>query len=229
MNKKIIIYSELTYLPGLLFLALGTALTEKAAFGMSMVVAPAYVVYQFVSRSISWFTFGMAEYMLQAVLIVLLSLVLRKFRPGYLFSFVTAVIYGLLLDLMMKLTGPLTASGLAVRMVLFGCGLVLCALGVALLFHTYIPPEAYELIVKEVVARYGFALARTKTVYDCLSCAAAILLSFLFFGFGTFVGVGPVTIFCAAVNGRLINRFSVLLEKMCEFPDRFNGKHFFTS
>ncbi|MBQ1318519.1 MAG: hypothetical protein IIY47_02640 [Solobacterium sp.] len=229
MNKKIIVYSELAYLSGLLFLALGTALTEKASFGMSMVVAPAYVVYQFISGSIPWFTFGMAEYLLQAVLIVLLSLFLRRFRTGYLFSFVTAVVYGVMLDLMMKLTGSLTAGSLAIRLVLFGGGLALCALGVALLFHTYIPPEAYELIVKELVARYGFALAATKTVYDCISCTAAILLSFLFFGFGTFAGVGPGTVFCAVVNGRLIDLFSRWLEKTYEFPDRFNGRRFFSS
>ncbi|MBR3127895.1 MAG: hypothetical protein IKF35_06535 [Solobacterium sp.] len=229
MNRKIIIYSEFTFLPGLLLLALGTALTEKAALGMSMVVAPAYVIYLFISGIYPWFTFGMAEYLFQALLIVLLSLFLRRLKPGYLFSFMTAVIYGILLDLMMKLTGSLQAGTMPMRLVLFGGGLVLCALGVALLFHTYIPPEAYELIVKELVSAYNLPLARTKTVYDCISAVTAVVLSFLCFGFGTFAGVGPGTIFSAVVNGALIGAFSGLLEKYCDFPDMLGGREFFTS
>ena len=38
-------YSEYAYIFGILFLALGTALMEKADFGMSMVVAPAYILH----------------------------------------------------------------------------------------------------------------------------------------------------------------------------------------
>lgn len=38
-------YTELAYGVGLITLALGTALMERADFGMSMVVAPAYLVY----------------------------------------------------------------------------------------------------------------------------------------------------------------------------------------
>ena len=57
-------YTEAAYAICLAALALGTALMERADFGMSMVVAPAYLIYLKVSGYISWFTFGMAEYCL---------------------------------------------------------------------------------------------------------------------------------------------------------------------
>ena len=42
--KKRLFYTELAYLFGILAIALGTAFMERADFGMSMVVAPAYVL-----------------------------------------------------------------------------------------------------------------------------------------------------------------------------------------
>ena len=45
MNGKKVFYSELAYVFGMVILALGTAMMELADFGMSMVVAPAYLVH----------------------------------------------------------------------------------------------------------------------------------------------------------------------------------------
>ena len=38
-------YTEMAYIIGIVTLAFGTALMERADFGMSMVVAPAYLIY----------------------------------------------------------------------------------------------------------------------------------------------------------------------------------------
>lgn len=96
--KKKVFYTELSYLLGLVLMAFAAASTAKADFGMSMVVAPAYILHLKLSETLPWFTFGVAEYCFQGVLVVLTVLVMRKFKWSYLFSFVTAVLYGLLLD-----------------------------------------------------------------------------------------------------------------------------------
>ena len=175
-------YTEAAYAVGLIMLALGTALMEKADFGMSMVVAPAYLIYLKMSEYLSWFTFGMAEYCFQLILIVVLAAVMHRFKRKYLFSFITAFIYGNILDVMMKVVNLISSDGIMVRISCYGSGLAICAIGVSLLFTTYIPPEAYELFVKEISSTYGFSISRTKTVYDCCSCLFAIALSFLFIG-----------------------------------------------
>ena len=202
--KRINITSFMTYILGLITLAAGTAFMEKANFGMSMVVAPSYLVYLKLSAIFPMFTFGMAEYLTQAVLLVAMMVVLRSIRVKYLFAFVTTVLYGFLLDTAMALVGLIPSEDMVCRGVLFAAGMLVCASGVALLFRTNLPPEVYELFVKEISAKYGFRVSRCKTIYDITSCLIAVVLSFAFFGFGHFEGVKAGTIICALVNGTLI-------------------------
>ena len=221
MKKKLTFYSEAAYIAGIVLLALGTALMEQADFGLSMVVAPAYLLHLKISQYLPFFSFGMAEYTLQAVIIVLLSVVLRKFKPAYLFSFVTAVIYGFTLDGAMALVAVLPLAGTAAMTAGYILGFVLCAMCVALLFHTYIPPEAYELFVKEVSVRLGKPISVVKTIYDCCSCLVAVALSFAFFGLWHFKGVKLGTVMCAFLNGFLIGQWSKLFERLFDFKDAF--------
>lgn len=48
--KKSMFYMEVAYALGLLALAFGTAMMEKANFGLSMVVAPAYILHLKISE-----------------------------------------------------------------------------------------------------------------------------------------------------------------------------------
>ncbi len=221
MKEKKVLFSELAYFIGLITLALGTALMERANFGMSMVVAPAYLVHLKIAEAHSWFTFGMAEYCLQAVLLVITAAVLRRVKPMYLLSFVTAVVYGVILDICMKAVSFIPGEGMVLRFIFYFLGMVICAIGVSMLFHTYFAPEAYELLVKEISSKFDFNINKTKTVYDCTSCVIAIIMSFLFFGFGHFEGVKLGTVFCALVNGWLIGRCSYVAEKYFTFEDAF--------
>jgi len=219
MKTEKLFYSELAYVLGIITLAIGTALMERADFGMSMVVAPAYLLHLKISQFLPFYSFGMSEYVFQAVLLILLSLILHRFKKSYLLSFVTAVIYGITLDMSIQLIGLLPMPALLWRFVFFFVGMLFCAIGVSLFFHTYILPEAYELFVKEISAKSGANINKVKTIYDCCSCFAAILLSFAFFGFGHFEGVKAGTIFCALINGWLIGRVSSTLEANFVFRD----------
>ena len=225
--KKRTLYAEAAYVLGIVILALGTALMEKAAFGMSMVVSPAYILHVKISESLPFFTFGMAEYTFQALLLVILGIVTRKFRLTFLFSFVTAVIYGFTLDGVMLLCGALPAEGIVWRILWYVLGMVICSLGVALLFHTYIAPEAYELFVKVIAGGRGWEISKVKTVYDCVSCAVSVVMSFAFFGFGTFIGVNWGTIVCALINGSIIGACTALLKKYFTFADALPWRKYF--
>lgn len=216
--KKKSLYQEAAYAIGMLTLAMGAALMARADFGVSMVVAPAYVLYLKLSQTLTWFTFGMAEYTTQAILLVAMGLVMRTFRVGYLFSFVTAFVYGLLLDGCMALTAALDGSGMAMRFVMYILGLLLSSLGVANMFKTYVAPEVYELFVKEVSAQYKKDIGKFKTAYDCVSCVLAIVLSFVFFGLGRFEGVKWGTIVCALINGSIIGFIGKAMDKQFTYP-----------
>ena len=225
--KKRVFYTEISYILGLVIMAFAAAFTEKADFGMSMVVAPAYILHLKVSEFLPWFTFGVAEYVFQGLLIIITVLIMRKFKISYLFSFVTAVIYGTLLDSAMALISTLPENTFAFRMLWYILGTVFCSFAVSLFFHTYLSPEAYELIVKEVAQKFNFNINKVKTSYDCISVVLGIIMSFAFFGFGVFKGVGLGTIFCALINGFLIGRFSNLLEKHFDFKNKFRIQKYF--
>ena len=111
--KRKVFYTEAAYIVGLVLLALSAALMERADFGVSMVVAPAYLLHLKVSQFLPFFSFGMAEYTLQAMLLLVMVVVLRKFKVSYLFSFVTAVLYGFILDFMMLCVSYIPNEALA--------------------------------------------------------------------------------------------------------------------
>lgn len=225
--KKRVFYTELAYILGLIGLALSAALMERADFGLSMVVAPAYILHLQISQFLPFFTFGMAEYTLQAVLLIAMIIILRKFKLHYLFSFVTAVLYGFILDFMMIWVAYIPNDTITIRIVLYVMGLLGCAIGVSLLFHTYISPEVYELFVKEVSKKLNANINKIKTVYDCTSCVVAVIMSFLFFGLFHFEGVKLGTIVCALLNGFTIGLFSKLFEKRFDFKDGLKLKKYF--
>ncbi len=217
MKGKRGFYSEAAYLVGMIVLAFGTALMERANFGLSMVVAPAYLIHLKVSQWLPFYTFGTSGYVFQALLLVALCLIVRKFRKIYLLSFVTAFLYGLLLDGVMAIVAFIPLEGLVWRLVFYAVGLVISSFGIACLFHTYFMPEVYELFVKEFSQKFNVSIGKTKTLYDCCSCLLAVALSFLFFG--TLVGVHWGTVVCAIVNGWLIGRFGRALETFFTFRD----------
>lgn len=225
--KKRTFYTEAAYALGIVFLAIGTAMMEKADFGMSMVVAPAYLLHLKISETFAFFSFGMAEYMFQALLILALAAIRRTAKKAYLFSFCTAVIYGFTLDAAIALVAQIPGGGMAARGIFYMAGMVLCSVGVACLFETYISPEAYELFVKEIAGVTGRPITRVKTAYDCTSCAIAVALSFAFFGFGRFEGVKLGTVLCALVNGWLIGRISAWMKARYEFKDGLKLRRYF--
>lgn len=220
MKGKRIFYSELAYFIGIFVLALGTAFMEKADFGISMVVAPAYLIHMKVSEYLPFFSFGVSEYVFQAILLVLLSLVMGKLKKSYFLSFVTAFLYGTVLDIAINLVASFPYTGIMWQIVFYIAGLIICAIGVALLLHTYFPPEAYELVVKELSPKCNISIGKTKMIYDCCSCVFAIVLSLCFFN--SFVGVKWGTIVCAIFNGWLIGKICDFLEKKFIFKDAFS-------
>lgn len=225
--KKRTFYNELAYVFGMIFLALGTAFMEAADFGVSMVVAPSYIIHLKVSEYLPFFTFGMASYTFEALLLIVMVILLRKFRVSYLFSFVTAVLYGFVLDIDIWLLSFINHDSMVLRIIFYIVGLLLCSMGVSFYYHTYISPEVYELFVKEASNKYGIEIHKFKTGYDCISCLVAIILSFCFFGFLHFEGVKWGTVVCALVNGFTISRFTKLFEHFFEFRDGLKLRKYF--
>ena len=219
MKKERVFYCEAAYVVGIILLALGTALMERSDFGLSMIVAPAYLIHLKVSELLPWFSFGISEILFQSFLLVVLSIFMGRIKKSYILSIGTALLYGVLLDLMMLVVSAVPFNGIAWRIICYALGLLICTFAIAMLFHTYLPLEAYEEFVKGISAKTGFKLNRVKIVYDISSLVLAIALTLIFFG--GFVGVRWGTLLSTALNGWLIGIFINLLDKLFVFRDAF--------
>ena len=222
--KKPVFYTEIAYGVGLLLLSLATALMERGGLGMSIVVAPAYVVHLKLSSLWSWFTFGTAECISQALVLVLMLVLVGRVRVTWLLTVLTTLLYSIVLDGCMALTASMPAV-LWVRVIAYVGGFVLCVTGVGLMLRAYFPPTSYDLFSKLVSAARGKPLSRVKTTYDLTCLALALGLSLWFFGEVRGVGIG--TVFGALLGGTCIRWTMVWQERVFAFRDRLPWRKYF--
>ncbi len=206
---------EAAFVPGVLLVALATVLMSKASFGLSMVVAPAYVL-------ADWTGFiptGTMCYIYQGLLVIATSLIMGRFRISYLVTFFSAVCFGLSVDAFGWVFAFIQSPGMAARVLLFAVAIPINSLAIALLLHSYFPPQAPELFIREISGKFGWVMYKTKYVYDLCSCAVSILLSFLLLGQLRHVGVG--TVVYAFINAPLIGVFGRWLDRIADYEPRF--------
>ena len=151
---------------------------------------------------------------------------MKRVRLVYFVSFLTALIYGGVLDLWRSvipiLNPSVTAPGsmeLWLRITLFTAGMVMTALTVALFFRSYIYPQVYDFFVKGISAHFSLNRDKFKIIFDfsCLAVACAMTLLF----FGRFNGVGIGTVIMTCINGLLIGMFGKLIDRCFIFVPLF--------
>ena len=217
--------SELLWLFGIIFVALGVAICSKANLGVSMIAAPAFVVSDALAPLWSGFSVGVVEYGLQGILLIVMCFVVGKFNWRYLLAFAVAVIYGYTLDLFLWLLGGLTFDTVAMRWVMLIVGDIITAFGVACFFKTYMPLQVYELFVAEVASRFGFKLTATKCGFDMSLLSISLILVVVLFGgkggfdfstigYASFHSIGLGTLVTTAINSPIIGFMSKMIDKI---------------
>ena len=227
-NKKIKVSSELTYFISIIVLALSVSMIVVSDFGISMIVAPAFML----SEKFEFLTFGQGEYVVQGLLFIILCIVMRKVKLVYFSSFLTGIIYGAVLDLWQSIpffdtsvTAPQSVN-IVLRIGLFIVGMVMTSFAIALCFKTYLYPQVYDFFVKGVSQRYNIDRAKFKTCFDVSFLVLSLILTFVFFQ--KLVGINFGTLIMTALNGFIIGFFSKLLDKYFYFEPTFKNfsKHF---
>lgn len=222
MNKKLRIPRELTYVLGLLFLPLAVSVMTKANLGLSMIAAPTYII----SEKVSFLTYGQTEYIAQGIVLIVMCLVVGKFKWTYLTSYLTAVIYGTILDGFLWLLRGWEPEALWIRIAAFLAGMILTSLGVAMFMNTYLAPAAWDYFVRTVVEEKHLDLRKFKLGYDFFFLIVSVALTLLLFH--KFIGITWGTLIIAVCNGNLIAFFNNQMQKHCEFYDLLPklAKHF---
>lgn len=218
--RKIRGMNEIAWVIGVLLCSFGVALYTKADFGLSMIAAPGYIIHTKMINYFSWYTQGTSEYILQAILIIALSLVMLRFKKSYLLSFVAAVASGAALDGWLYLMGgnaPL--ESMYARIIAFIFGEISLTVSIAFFFRTTLPVQIYELIVNELSEKQNVEKIKVKQWFDAFMLTLSILLALVLnknlhgLGFGTIV----ITI----VNAPLIKLFGEIIDRMFSFESRF--------
>lgn len=218
--KKIKRTNELFWLFGNIFCAFGIALCTKSGLGLSMIAAPPFILNQFLVRFSPFFTQGACEYILQAVLLILMCLITKRFRFKYLLSFATALVFGNMVDLALWVCGGQALySSMLIRVIAFIVSELMIAFAIACYFRTSLPLCVYELFVVAVADRFSLPSHKIKMIFDYGMLAMSIILTLCFFG--KFVGVGIGTIVLTLVNSHLIRLWGKFLDKFTESEPMF--------
>ena len=232
--KKISRSSELLWLLGVIFVAIGVAICSKANLGVSMIAAPAFVVREALASVWDGITVGVVEYALQGVLLLLLCLLIRRFNWRYLLAFAVAVLYGYTLDLVLWIMAPISFDAGWLRWVMLFVGDLITALGVACFFRTYMPLQVYELFVAETANRFRLSLPRVKWTFDLSLLGLSVALAFLLFGdaksfdwstigYSDFHSIGLGTPVTTLINSPLIVTMGKLLDRVFDPTPRWKG------
>ena len=217
--KPLRVPSEICYLLSILVLSFAVAMVAAAGFGVSMIVAPAYIL----SLKVPFLTFGQSEYIVQAILFAVFCALMGRVKLVYFSSFLTCLLYGAVLDLwraVIPLLNPaVTAPGsmaMPVRIALFTGGMLLTAVSVALVYRAYLYPQVYDFFVKGVSARFSLNRTKFKIAFDVGSLLVAVAMTLLFFH--RFNGIGVGTLIMTAFNGLLIGAFGKVFDRFFTFP-----------
>lgn len=231
--KKISKTSELLWVFGIVFVALGVAICSKANLGVSMIAAPAFVVYEAIAPLSEMLSVGVTEYIIQGLMLVLMCIIVRRFNWRYLLAFAVAVIYGYTLNFFLWLLGGVEFNTVLVRWIMLIVGDIITAFGVACFFRTYMPLQVYELFVAEIADRFHFNINKTKWVFDLTLLVISVILAVSLFGdvksfdwstidHSSFHSIGLGTLVTTAINSPIIGFMGKLLDKIFDPSPRFS-------
>ena len=223
--KKLQKASELLWLLGIVFVALGVAICSKANLGVSMIAAPAFVIHEALVPLWQGLSVGVTEYIIQGLLLLVLCVAVRRFNWRYLLAFAVAVLYGYVLDFFLWVLSGVSFDAVWLRFVMLLLGDAVTAFGVACFFRTYMPLQVYELFVAELADRFGLPLEKIKLGFDMSLLALSLLLAFTLFGdiksldlttvwYTSFHSIGSGTLITVAINSPLIAFMGKIVDRV---------------
>ncbi len=230
--KRINKASELLWVFGIVFVALGVAICSKANLGVSMIAAPAFIVSEALLPISSFFSVGVTEYVIQGIMLIVLCIIVGRFSWTYLLAFAVAVIYGYTLDLFLWIFNAVSFNTVAVRWVMLIVGDIITAFGVACFFRTYMPLQVYELFVAEISDRFKININKVKSVFDKTLLVLSVVLAVVIFGgiltfdwktigYNAYHSIGLGTLVTTVINAPIISLMGRIIDKIFEPSPKF--------
>jgi uncharacterized membrane protein YczE len=159
-------------------------------------------------------TLGQWTYLFQGVLILSLFVLRRKFVLQYLFSFVVGFVFGNVMDIH-KLWVDRLPQTLPLQILYFILSYLMICVGIALSNHCKMPIVPTDLFPREVAAITGIPYSRIKVSFDVICLLVTAVLTFVFLGKISGLGIG--TVLAAFTMGKFIGIISNWIRKHMSF------------
>lgn len=185
------------YCLGLWVLAVGIALSVNCKLGVSPVSSLPYVLSQIVNVSL-----GTCTTIVYSVYILAQMVMSRKFQPMLLLQLVFSTLFGYFVDAAKFLLGDFCLPTYFGQLVMLAASILLIGFSLVLYIDVKIAPMPAEGLVGCIAEKTGKPFSNMKTMFDCASVAAAIVLSLLFLG--KLSGIREGTILTALLAGRMM-------------------------
>ena len=185
------------YCLGLWVLAVGIALSVNCKLGVSPVSSLPYVLSQIVNVSL-----GTCTTIVYSVYILAQMVMSRKFQPMLLLQLVFSTLFGYFVDAAQFLLGDFCLPTYFGQLVMLAARILLIGFSLVLYIDVKIAPMPAEGLVGCIAEKTGKPFSNMKTMFDCASVVAAIVLSLLFLG--KLSGIREGTILTALLAGRMM-------------------------
>lgn len=205
---------ELFTLLGMVSVAFAVTLLIKARFGVSAISGVPYVL----SLAFPRLSLGGWNTLIQCLWLGITMLLIGKVKPGYLFSFVLAFIFGPLLDLAHALVS-LLPDAVYWRVVWFIAGYAGMAVGISCFFVCGTPVLPFDTVPRAFVMEKGVSARKARTAYDLIHLFLLVAVGLLFLG--RVVAVGFATVFNAITLGYTTGRIIAWLGARVEIRPHF--------
>ncbi|MCR4859660.1 MAG: DUF6198 family protein [Bacteroidales bacterium] len=205
---------------GLVFVALGVALSIISNLGTAPLSCPAYVLnLRFPALSVGTFTLIVNT----SMILIQLALWRKDFQARYLMQIVASALFGYLIDGCLWALGWLHPAGFPARVGLTLVAAVVTAFGVSLEVAANAWMLSAEMTVNAFSQVFRKPFGPVKVVMDSLMVVLAALLCLWFFGnlFGSGAYTGIVDVLLARTPGVVIGLGTLLLAVLPGWMMRF--------
>ena len=187
------------FIIGVIIISFGVALITKAGLGTSPISSISYVL------SLQFpFTLGQFTFIVNMFFILAQFILLKKdFEPIQFLQIVVNVVFSACIDISMNLLSWLIVNNFMVGLfaLLIGCGVL--ALGISIEVAPDVLVVPGEGIVRAISIVLNKRFGTVKVIFDITLVSTATILSFLFFG--KLSGLGLGTIISAIIVGYIVN------------------------
>ena len=187
------------FIIGIIINSFGIALITKAGLGTSPISSISYVLSMKFPFTLGQFTFIVNMFFILAQFILLK----KDFEPIQFLQIVVNVVFSACIDISMNLLSWLTVNNFMVGLfaLLIGCGVL--ALGISIEVAPDVLVVPGEGIVRAISIVLSKRFGTVKVIFDITLVSTATILSFLFFG--KLSGLGLGTIISAIIVGYIVN------------------------